>query len=163
MISHAIGGGKYIRKASLSLRAVVWVSGTEGLGPLLSHQPSTLAILVPLMEQEYIMDELHTLFIHLHVPRLFWELFSYHDFSCLIVSQACYYLHPLNPVLSKAQITTFHSRLHRQDKLLLWCESPPIDLGYLCTLSHFWHLWVGLTQRRRIPKIWFGSGSCGRL
>ena len=37
VISHAIGGGKYIRKASSSLRAVVWVSGTEWLGPLLSH------------------------------------------------------------------------------------------------------------------------------
>ena len=37
VISHAIGGGKYIKKASLSLGAVVWVSGTEWLGPLLSH------------------------------------------------------------------------------------------------------------------------------
>ena len=37
VISHAIGGGKYIRKASLSLRAIIWVSGTEWLGPLLSH------------------------------------------------------------------------------------------------------------------------------
>ena len=37
-ISHAIGGGKYIRKASTSLRAVVWLSGTEQLGQLLrSH------------------------------------------------------------------------------------------------------------------------------
>ena len=69
MICHAIGGGKYIRKVTLSLRAVIWVSGTERLGPLLSHQPSTLAILVPLMEQEYILDELCTLFIYVHVPR----------------------------------------------------------------------------------------------
>ena len=38
MISHAIGGGQYIRKASMSLRAVIWVSGTEWLGQLLrSH------------------------------------------------------------------------------------------------------------------------------
>ena len=37
LISHAIGGGKYIRKASSSLGAVIWVSGTEWLGPLLSH------------------------------------------------------------------------------------------------------------------------------
>ena len=38
IISHAIGGGKYIRKASTSLRAVIWVSGTERLGQLLrSH------------------------------------------------------------------------------------------------------------------------------
>ena len=33
VISHGIGGGKYIRKASLSLEAVIWVSGTEQLGP----------------------------------------------------------------------------------------------------------------------------------
>ena len=71
MITHAIGGGKYIRKASLSLGAVIWVSGTTWLGPLLSHQPSTPAIPVPLMEQEYILDELFTLFIPVHGPRLF--------------------------------------------------------------------------------------------
>ena len=30
MIAHAVGVGKYIRRASLSLRdAVIWVSGTE--------------------------------------------------------------------------------------------------------------------------------------
>ena len=71
MITHATGGGKYIRRASLSFGAVVWVSGTEWLCLLLSHQPSALAILVPLVEQEYIQDELFTLFIHVHAPRLF--------------------------------------------------------------------------------------------
>ena len=65
------GGGKYIRRASSSLGAVVWASGTEQLGLLLSYWPSTPAILVPLMEQEYIQDELSTLFIHVHAPRLF--------------------------------------------------------------------------------------------
>ena len=35
MISHAIGGEKYIRKVSKSLGAVIWVSGTEWLGQLL--------------------------------------------------------------------------------------------------------------------------------
>ena len=71
VIAHAIGGGKYIRKASLSFEAVIWVSGTEPLGLLLSNWPSTLALLVPLVEQEYIQDELFTLFIHVHEPRLF--------------------------------------------------------------------------------------------
>ena len=75
MIVCAIGGGKYIRRASLSFRAAVfWVSGTEWLGLLLSHQPSTLAILVPLVEQEYIQNELSTLFIHVHAPRLFGNI-----------------------------------------------------------------------------------------
>ena len=49
----------YKRKVCKSLRAVIWVSGTEQLGQLLgSHQPSTLAVSVPLMEQEYISVEL---------------------------------------------------------------------------------------------------------
>ena len=48
------------------MTAVIWVSGTEWLGPLLSHQPSTLAILVPFVEQEYILDELCTLFHERH-------------------------------------------------------------------------------------------------
>ena len=49
----------------------------EQLGQLLrSHQPSTLAILVPLVKQEYNLDELCVLFINLHVPRPFWEPFS---------------------------------------------------------------------------------------
>ena len=55
----------------MSLRAVIWVSGTERLGLLTSHQPSTLGILVPLMDQEYNPEELCTLFLHVHVPRLF--------------------------------------------------------------------------------------------
>ena len=37
MIAHAIWGGKYIRRTSLGLGAVIWVSGTECLGLLLSH------------------------------------------------------------------------------------------------------------------------------
>ena len=71
MIAHAIWGGKYIRRAHLGFGAFIWVFGTEQLGLLLSHQPSTPAILVFLMEQEYIQDELSSLFIHVHVPRLF--------------------------------------------------------------------------------------------
>ena len=70
-------GGNYIREASTSLGAVVWVFWTEQLGQLLgSHWPSTLATSVPLMEQEYNLDELCVLFINLHVPRPFWEPFS---------------------------------------------------------------------------------------
>ena len=55
----------------MSCGAVIWVSHTEWLGQLSSHQPSTLAISVPLVEQEYNQKELCTLFIHVHVPRPF--------------------------------------------------------------------------------------------
>ena len=70
------GGGKYIRRAHTRLRVVILVSGTEQLSPLTSHQPSTPAILVPLMEQEYNQEEVCTLFIHVHVPRPFLGKFS---------------------------------------------------------------------------------------
>ena len=70
-------GGNYIRKASMSIRAVIWVFGTEWLGQLLrSHWPSASAISVPLMKQEYNLDELCVLFINLHVLTPFWEPFS---------------------------------------------------------------------------------------
>ena len=57
--------------AHTSFGAVVWVSGTEQLNPLTSHQPSTLVISVPLVEQEYNQEELCALFIHVHVLRPF--------------------------------------------------------------------------------------------
>ena len=70
------GRGLY-KKVSMSLGAVIWVFGTEQLGQLLRGlQPSTLAILVPLMEQGYKLDELCVIFINLHVPRPFREPFS---------------------------------------------------------------------------------------
>ena len=70
-------GRELYKVVSTSLRAVVWVFRTELLGQLLrNHRPSTLAILVPLMEQEYNWNELYVLFIYLHVPRPFWETFS---------------------------------------------------------------------------------------
>ena len=37
VIAHATGGGKYIRKDCSSFGEVIWVSGTEQLGLLLSH------------------------------------------------------------------------------------------------------------------------------
>ena len=60
MISCGILGGKYIRRAHTILGAVIWVSGTEWLGLSISHRPSTVAIYVPLMEQEYNQNELCT-------------------------------------------------------------------------------------------------------
>ena len=70
-------GIEYKRKVCKSLGAVVCICGTEQLGQLLEgHQPSTSAILVPLMEQEYIPVELCALFIHLHMPRLVFDTFS---------------------------------------------------------------------------------------
>ena len=74
MINHAIWGGKYISRGYSSFGVVIWVSGTEHLGLLLNHQPSTPTILVPVVEMEYIQDELFSLFIHVHAPRLFGNI-----------------------------------------------------------------------------------------
>ena len=71
------GEGMYIRKACTSLRAVIWVSGTEHFGQLIGgHRPSTLAILLPLVEMEYIPVKQCALLIHPHVPQLVWNTFS---------------------------------------------------------------------------------------
>ena len=48
--AHASRRG-YIRKAHTNLQAVIWVFGTEHFSQLLGgHQPSAMALLVPLME-----------------------------------------------------------------------------------------------------------------
>ena len=36
------------------------------------HQCSVASITVPLMEQEYIPEEQHALFIHLHMSQVIW-------------------------------------------------------------------------------------------
>ena len=51
-------------------------SDTEHLGLLTSHRPSTSAILVPLVEQSITRMNCVFLFIHMHVPRPFWGIFS---------------------------------------------------------------------------------------
>ena len=67
----------YKRKVHKSLGVVVWVSGTKQLDQLLGgHQPSTLAISVPPVEQEYIPVEPCALYIHLHMSRLVLDTFS---------------------------------------------------------------------------------------
>ena len=91
-------GRELYKEGSTSLRAVIWVFGIEWLGQMLRrHQPSASAISVPLMEQEYNLNELCVLFIYLHVCKPFWEPFSLYDFSCLAFSQVTNYLHTLKP------------------------------------------------------------------
>ena len=49
---------------------------------------------------------------------------------------------------AKHRSQPFGSELQGLDKLLVWCESLPVQLVYLCQppnveLSHFWHPWLG--------------------
>ena len=56
----------------MSLRAVIWVLGTEHFGQLIGgHQPSILAILEPLMEMEYIPVKQCALLFTCMFPDLF--------------------------------------------------------------------------------------------
>ena len=69
--------GRYIRRAHMSLKAIVWVFGAEHSGNLLrSHWPSVAATSVPLMEWEYILREKCSLFVHLLVPKVILGTFS---------------------------------------------------------------------------------------
>ena len=77
--------GKYKRRAHTNLGAVVWVSGTEWLGLLISHRPSTLAISMSLMELSIArMNCVPCLSICMHTD-LFGNFFSQYDFSCLML------------------------------------------------------------------------------
>ena len=61
----------------MSLRAVIWVLETVQFSQLIGgHQPSTSAVLVPLVEKEYILVKQCALLFHLLVPRIIWNTFS---------------------------------------------------------------------------------------
>ena len=75
----------------------MWVSDTEWLGLLVSHRPSTLAILVPLVEQTITRKKCVLYLSMCMYPDLFGKLFSQNDLSCLMVSWVGHYLHPLEP------------------------------------------------------------------
>ena len=57
------------------LWAVIWVSGSEWLGLLISHSPSTLAISVPLVEQSITRKNCVFYLSIWMYPDLFGELF----------------------------------------------------------------------------------------
>ena len=64
-----------------------WSSDTKHLGLLTSHRPSTLAILVPLVEQSLTrMDCVICLSICMY-PYLSGGTFSQCDFSCLMLAR----------------------------------------------------------------------------
>ena len=98
VISHAILGGKYKRRAHTNLSDChLGFLVLEWLGLLISHRPSTLAISVPVMEKSITRKNCVFYLSICMYPDLFGELFSQYDFSCLTVSWVGHYLHPLEP------------------------------------------------------------------
>ena len=113
VISCAILGGNYKRRAHTNLRAVVWVFWYWTVGSIDKSQTLYSSYLGASHGAEHNQNELYVLFIHIHVPRHFGEPFSQYDFSCLMLAGKVTTCIPLNPVLSKAQITTLWKQIAR--------------------------------------------------
>ena len=134
-ISHATVGGNYKRRAWPSLRAavtVIWVFQHKCLGLSTSHRPSTLAVLVsPWVGSITGMHSVICLSICMH-PDLFGGLLSYCDFICLMATWWTTTSSPWTWYRAKHRSQPFGSKLRRWDKSLVWCESLPVYLVYLC-------------------------------
>ena len=82
-ISCAIEGGNYKRRAQPNLGAVVWVFLYWAFGSINKPQALYFGYLSASHGAEHNQNELCASFIHMHVPRPFWGIFSQCDFSCL--------------------------------------------------------------------------------
>ena len=70
-------GRGYIRKACMSLKAIIWVFGAEHSGNLLgSHRPFVMVPAVPLMEWKCLHTGKCPLFVPLHVPKIILSTLS---------------------------------------------------------------------------------------
>ena len=86
-ISHATLGGNYKRRAHQNLRAVIWVFRYWTFGSINKPQTLYFGYLGAFCGVEHNPNELCVLFIHMHVPRPFWRIFSQCDFSCLMLAR----------------------------------------------------------------------------
>ena len=122
-------------------------SDTEQLGPLTSHRSSTLAISVPLVEQSITrMNCVSHLSICMYPDLLGNFLVS----MTLVVWHQPGSSLPTSPwtwYQAKHRSQPFGSRLQGWDKSLVWCESLPIHLVYLC--NHLSHIYVLLYKGER--------------
>ena len=142
MISHAILGGNYKRRAHPNLRAVIWVFWHWRVRSIDKSKTLYSGYLSASCGAEHNQNELCVSFIHMHIPRPLWGTFSKYDFSCLILARQSLPASPWTWYQAKHGSQPFGSRLQGQDKLLVWCEGLPIHLVYLCTTCH-------MTRRKR--------------
>ena len=75
-ISHAIEGGNYKRRAPPTLGAVVWVFSYKAFGSVDESHTLYSSCLSASHGEEHIQNRLCDLFVHMHVPRPFWGIFS---------------------------------------------------------------------------------------
>ena len=86
VMSCAILGGNYKWGAHTNPGAVIWVFWYWMVGSIDKSQTLYSGHLSTSHGAEHHQDELCVLFIHMHVSRPFWELFSQYDFSCLMLA-----------------------------------------------------------------------------
>ena len=133
VISHAILGGNYKKRAHSNLGAVVWVFGYWTVGYIDKSQTLYYSYLGACHGAEHNQNELCVLFIHMHASRPFVELFN--------INQVGHYLHPLEPSI---EWSTDHNPLAadcKRDKSLVWCASLPVHLVYLCTILSYIYIY----------------------
>ena len=100
-ISCAVEGGNYKRRAPPNLRLLSGYSGTKHSGLLMSHRPTTLAVLVPLVEKSISRMECVTCLSICMYP----DLSGKPSVSVTLVfdgSQVGHYLLPLEPGIEQS-------------------------------------------------------------
>ena len=166
VISHAILGGNYKRRAHTNLGAVIWVFWYWMVGSIDKSQTLYSSYLGASHGAEHNQNELCVLFIHMHVPRYFGEPFSQYDFSCLMLARYVTTCIPLNLVLSEAQITTLWQQIARAGQIasLGWeptnSSSVPVQPSVTFLVSLDGNNPSALSQHRGgESQIWFSSGN----
>ena len=86
MISCAILGGNYKRRAHPNLGAIVWAFWHWTVGSTDKSQTLYSGYLSASCGAEHNQNELCVSFIHMHVSRPFWGTFSQYDFNCLMLA-----------------------------------------------------------------------------
>ena len=86
VISHAILGGNYEKRAHTNFGAVIWDFGYWTVGSIDKSQTLYYGYLSASHGAEQNQNELCVLLIHMHVPRHFGEPFNQYDLSCLTLA-----------------------------------------------------------------------------
>ena len=71
-------------------------------------------------------------FSHKHASIPIWRTLSYYNLIYLMVTRQTTTSSPQTWYQAEHRSQPFGSELHRWDKLLVWCESLPVYLVYLC-------------------------------
>ena len=139
-ISCAKGQGNYKRRALLNLRAVIWVFWYKVFRSVDEPQTLYFGCLSASHGEEHIQNRMCDLFIHMHVPRPFWEpLVSVCVGYCLKIPNILWNLIIFWKYLICQWDTIYIFRLFLEEK---YCEDLMDDLLlFTPTKNHTWQNW----------------------